>query len=92
MEEKNVSYIAFESVCCRFERMNKRLWILCIVLVILLISSNLAWLNFVQQFEKVTTTIEATQDVDSEGTGDAIINDEVHINGEDKTDGEGNEN
>jgi hypothetical protein len=62
MDNEKISYIVFESINARFERINKRLWILCIILVIMLISTNIAWLHYVQQFETVTTTIEATQD------------------------------
>lgn len=90
--DDNISYIAFEAVCSRFERMNKRLWIMCIILAIMLITTNIAWIHYVQQFEAVTTTIETTQDLDATDGGDAIINDGVHINGESTADSTGNEN
>ena len=83
MENDNISYIAFESVCTRFERINKRLWIMSIILAIMLLATNIAWIHYVQQFEQFETTV--TQDLDA-NEGDAIINDGVHINGESETD------
>lgn len=84
MEEKKIEYIAFESTCTRLERTNKRLWILCILLLVMLIMTNTFWIHYAMQFESYETTV--TQDLDSEDGGDAIINDGVHINGESKTD------
>ena len=69
MDDRKIEYIAFESVCIRFERINKRLWILCIILAIMLIASNLAWFYYESQFTDEITTIEATQD----GNGNNIV-------------------
>lgn len=77
-ENKSIPYLAFESVFIRFERINKRLWILCIILVIMLVSTNIAWLYYVQQFEITETTI--TQD-NSDGYNNYIGNDGDIING-----------
>ncbi len=85
MDNDNISYIAFEAVCARFERMNKRLWIACIILIILLFGSNLAWVAYESQFQTVETTT-VTQDLDATDGGDATINDGVYINGKGKTD------
>jgi hypothetical protein len=67
------------------ERTIRRLWILCIILILLLAGTNGAWIWYENQFEDVVTT-EVSQDVNSEDGGNAIINDGVHINGESKTD------
>lgn len=56
--DKDISYVAFESVCARFERTIKRLWILVIILTVLLVGTNCAWLYYQSQFEEVTTTTE----------------------------------
>lgn len=79
---KDISYVAFESVCSRLERTIKRLWILVIMLTILLVGSNCAWLWYESQFEEVTTT-EETYTSDATDGGIAIANGdgEVEVNG-----------
>lgn len=80
-----IPYFCHEGDMARAERTIKRLWILCILLIVLLVGTNIAWIHYESQFEdSVTTTQTVTQDVDS-GDGDAIINDGVHINGESET-------
>lgn len=78
MDDRKIEYIAFESVCIRFERINKRLWILCIILAIMLIGSNFAWLKYMQEFEVTETTV--TQD-NADGYNSYIGNDGDIING-----------
>lgn len=65
------------------ERTIKRFFILCLILFFALIITNAAWIRYESQFEVVeTTTIEATQEVDSgNGNGDAVIYDGVTIDG-----------
>lgn len=84
MEQQNIPYFAHEGIMARMERTIKRLWVLCIVLIILLAGSNAAWLWYESQFEDEQTTV--TQELNSDG-GDAIINDGVRINGTSETDG-----
>ncbi len=64
MGEKYVSYLAFESVTARQERTIRRLWILCIFLIIALIGTNAGWLYYEISFEDVCITqeVEATSD------------------------------
>lgn len=50
-EMQAVPYIAHESMMVRMERTNHRLWILCIILVICLVASNVGWFLYDQQFE-----------------------------------------
>ena len=65
------------------ERTIKRLWVLCIIMFLALVGSNIAWLYYESQFtDEQTTTV--TQELDS-NYGDAIINDGVHINGTGET-------
>ena len=59
-----ISTVAFESVMARFERTIKRLWILLIILVLLLVGSNVAWLVYESQFEDQVITQEVHQDAD----------------------------
>ena len=81
MEEKMIPYIAFESATSRQERTIKRVWILCIILIIALIGTNAGWIYYESQWQVVETTT-VTQDLDASDGGDAVINDGVHINGE----------
>lgn len=45
-----VPYIVHESDMARLERTIKRLWILLILLIVLLVGSNVAWLAYESQF------------------------------------------
>ena len=80
-----IPYFYHEGEMARAERTIKRLWILCILLVVLLVGTNAGWIYYQSQYEDVVTTTQTvTQDVDT-GDGTAIINDGVHVNGESET-------
>ena len=88
MEKKDyVPYLAHEEDMARLERTIERLWILAILLVVLLVGSNVAWIYYEHQFEVTEeTTIE--QEVET-GEGDTIVNGIGDINyGEGETEGE----
>lgn len=70
--DKDVSFVAFESVCSRFERTIKRLWILVIILTVLLVGTNCAWLWYESQFQYVETS--ETYEADATDGGVAIAN------------------
>lgn len=57
MNEK-VDYIIFESALARLERQNKRLFILCLVIFLAFVASNMAWAVYENQFEDTTITQE----------------------------------
>ena len=78
MDDKTVPYIVYESAMSRMERVIKRLWVLCIILIAIIIGSNIAWMYYESQFEDVVTTV--TQEVEAGENGNATINDGVHIN------------
>lgn len=65
----SVSYIVFDEVIARFERMNKRLWVAVIILILSLVFSNGFWLWRESQFED----IEITQEADTRG-GSIVLN------------------
>lgn len=68
-----VPFFAVESVLDRQSSIIKRLWAMCILLIILLVVSNALWIWYESQFIYETTTIEAEQDgegVNIIGTGD----------------------
>lgn len=87
--DKVVDYLVYEQSQVRYDRVNRRLWILCIILTIFLFVSNAGWIYYESQFTDTTTTIEAQQSIDN-GDGNAIITDGVHINGSDNTTGKDN--
>ena len=65
---EQILYIAFEATASRLERTNKRMWILCIILVFLLLGTNVAWIIYESQFEDIVVE----QEVDT-GMGDATV-------------------
>ena len=78
-EHTNIPFIAYEGAMSRFERINRRLWITIILLVVLLVSTNIAWLLYESQFEAYETTV--TQESDP-GNNNFIGNDGDITNGE----------
>ena len=44
--DKDVPYIVHEGDMARTERSNRRLWIIVLVLIVLLVGSNIAWLCY----------------------------------------------
>ena len=83
-EAAPVSFIAHESAMARAERTIKRLWITILLLIVMLVGTNGAWLWYESQFEYVETSQEVTQEAES-GTNTFIGGD---CYGE--TDGENN--
>ncbi len=65
-DNKMIPYIAFESATSRQERTIKRLWILCLVLIIALLGTNAGWIYYESSFEDVVVTQEATADGSSD--------------------------
>lgn len=71
-EVKDIPYIAFESSQARMERVNKRLWIVILVLIIALVGTNIGWIVYENQFEETVVT----QEVEAQSDGDS----DLHIN------------
>ena len=74
MEEQNsritIDYVAHEADMARMERINRRLWIALLIVILLFTASNAFWIWRESQFEDVITTTETvTQDTGS-GSGD----------------------
>lgn len=80
-EDKNyVPYIIFESAQSRLDRVNRRSWIVTIILIVLLFATNSAWLYYEKQFDVVTETTTVTQ-TNSDGSNNFIGNDGEISNG-----------
>jgi len=76
-----IPYFAHEGEMARFERTNKRLWVIVIILIIALVGSNVGWLIYESQFE--TESITESYNAEADGNSNAILNGsgEVIING-----------
>ena len=61
-------------------------FIICLVLIILLVGSNIGWLVYESQFEDVTETHTEDYDIEANDSGNAIYNDDGSVViGEDKS-------
>ena len=78
-----VPYIVHESAMARAERGAKRLWTVIILLIVLLVGSNGAWLWYESQFETVETTEEyqVEQNTEDGGNNSSIIENGESVNG-----------
>ena len=79
----SVPYVVHESAMARAERHTKALVLVIVLLIVLLVGSNGAWLWYENQFEVVEETTEniITQD-NAEGYNNYIGNDGDIVNGE----------
>ena len=57
MNEDN-AYLVYETAMARLERANKRLFIMCMVVIFALFASNFAWVYYESQFEDNVITAE----------------------------------
>lgn len=81
MDDKTqIPYIVYEAEMTRLERNFKRLWVVVIILISLLVTTNLCWLAYESQFETVEST-EITQE-NADGYNNYIGNDGDITNGE----------
>ena len=67
---KDVPYIVHEVAVARLERVIKRMWVLVILLIILFVASNGAWIWWESQFEEVKTV--ETYEANADNSGNAI--------------------
>lgn len=68
MSDKDVVYIPYyvaEGTADRLMATNKRMWIMCILLIILLVGTNGLWIWYESQFMYYEQTVE--QEIDSDG-------------------------
>lgn len=81
MDDKTqIPYIVYEAEMTRSEHNFKRLWVVVIILISLLVTTNLCWLAYESQFETFEST-EITQE-NSGGYNNYIGNDGDITNGE----------
>lgn len=84
-----IPYFAHEGDMSRLDRMNKRLWILLIIVIVALIGSNVGWVIYEMQYE----TYYYEQEVDSgNAEAKAFLNTgegDINYYGEDTTGSQG---
>ena len=78
-ESTSIPYFVHEGTLARFERINKRLWITIILLIIRLVGTNAGWIWYESQY--IEQTIEVTQE-NADGYNNYIGNDGDINNGE----------
>lgn len=61
-ETNYVPYIVHEGQMARMERTIKRLWVICIILIVLFVGTNAGWIWYESQFIDETITQEISQD------------------------------
>lgn len=66
---REIPYVIVESMLTRLERTLTKLWIVILILIVLLVGSNIAWLYYESQFE----TAEITQDVDTDNGDNTTV-------------------
>lgn len=71
---EQIPYVAFESALARLERTNRRLFILCIILILLLLATNLSWIYYENSFEDVVVTQDNASGYNSYIGNDGNIN------------------
>ena len=71
---ENVPYIVHESSMARMERQIKRLWITVLVLIVMLVATNGAWILYESQMETIYQ--EVTQEADT-GTNNFVGGDMI---------------
>lgn len=73
MEEQNsritIDYVAHEADMARMERINRRLWIALLIVILLFTASNAFWIWRESQFEDVITTTETVTQDTGNGNG-----------------------
>lgn len=73
-ERKSIPYYAYDALTLMSNRTIRRLWILCIILIVLLFGSNLGWLIYESQFEDVSTTQKVEQEAEWDTDSEVIMN------------------
>ena len=65
---EQIPYIVHEGAISRMERVNKRLIAIIVLLIVLLVGSNIAWMVYESQFESCSSSCE----IDAEQDGDGV--------------------
>lgn len=82
----NVPYAVLEDFKETAKANGLKWFIVCLVLIILLVGSNIGWLVYESQFEAIEETYTEDYDIEANDNGNAIYNDDGSVVvGEDKS-------
>lgn len=73
MVEKDRDQYAMDIITALTERTIKRLWVTIILLIVLLVASNAAWIYYESQFEVVETTTQTVEQDSGEGGTNSFV-------------------
>lgn len=91
-KDAQIPFFAHEMQMARMDRVNKRLWIVLVMLIIFLVGTNAGWIIYESQFDDETYTYEVQQD-SGDGGQNTYTGNTVRITGGDysgEADGENN--
>lgn len=84
--DEPVNYRVHESMLARLDLINKRLFVLCIVIFLAFVGSNIGWLIYESQFEDCVTVTQDTPNGNNNYVGrDGSITNGAANNNESKT-------
>lgn len=69
MDNVNVPYYLYEQAMARMERINKRLFIFCVVILLALIGTNAYWIYYESSFEDTVTVLQRSPGGDNNYIG-----------------------
>ena len=82
----SVPYAVFEDFKETAKANGLKWFIVCLVLIVLLVGSNIGWLVYESQFEVIEETYAEDYDIEANDNGNAIYNDDGSVViGEDKS-------
>ena len=85
-------YLTIEDAQIRLEKNNKRMWILCIILIIALIGTNAGWIYYESQWQYTEENTKVEQEIETgNGTGNTTVTGIGDIYGTSQTDGQQND-
>ena len=70
-ERQSIPFIVHEADMARMERTVRRLWVLLLVLIVLFVGSNIAWIVYESQFE-TTITEQSVEQTAENGTNNFV--------------------
>ena len=79
----SIPYYVAEGMIDRLSATNKRLWVMCILLIVLLVGSNGLWIIYESQFMYYEQSVE--QEIESEGNTTVIGIGDNYDKGESKS-------
>ena len=78
--ERTVDIYVHEQDMARMERSNARSHFLNVVLIIILLATNIGWLYYESQYTDLTTTYTQEADIETNGGGNAYVNNGGDLN------------